>query len=83
MAQNERPLDGKRIGIVGKGGAGKSTVTVLIAGVLRRRGYGVCILDADSTNVGLHQALGLSSPPASLTKSPMNITPGTRKGSRS
>jgi len=51
---------------VGKGGSGKSTTTVLIARVLRERGYDVCILDADSTNVGLHQALGLDSPPASL-----------------
>jgi len=51
---------------VGKGGSGKSTTTVLIARVLRERGYDVCILDADSTNVGLHQALGLDNPPESL-----------------
>lgn len=51
---------------MGKGGSGKSTTTVLIARVLRERGYDVCILDADSTNVGLHQALGLDNPPESL-----------------
>jgi len=51
---------------VGKGGSGKSTATVLLARALRKRGYDVCILDADSTNVGLHQALGLESPPESL-----------------
>ena len=59
-------LAGKRIGIVGKGGSGKSTTTVLMSRVLRDRGYMVFVLDADSTNVGLHQALGLEHAPASL-----------------
>ncbi|MEJ2013619.1 MAG: P-loop NTPase [Anaerolineales bacterium] len=62
----ERPLEGMRIGVVGKGGAGKSNLTVLVASALRRRSYEVCILDADSTNVGLHQALGLNEMPGSL-----------------
>lgn len=60
------PLNGKRLGILGKGGCGKSTVIVLLARALRRRGYEVCILDADSTNVGLHRALGLERSPAPL-----------------
>jgi CO dehydrogenase maturation factor len=60
------PLAGKRIGILGKGGAGKSTVTVLLARELARRGYKVCLLDADSTNVGLHRALGSEEAPAPL-----------------
>jgi CO dehydrogenase maturation factor len=60
------PLDGKRIGILGKGGCGKSTIVVLLARALRRRGYEVCILDADSTNVGLHRALGIEQSPAPL-----------------
>ena len=61
MAENDRTLAGKRIGVFGKGGAGKSTVTVLLARALRERGYAVCVLDADSTNIGLSQALGLMS----------------------
>lgn len=66
MTANGRPLGGLRIGVTGKGGAGKSTVTVLLAKALRARGYAVCVLDADSTNVGIHQALGLTDPPAPL-----------------
>ena len=63
---NNKVLVGRRIGVVGKGGSGKSTTTVLVARGLRGRGYDVCILDADSTNVGLHQALGFDNPPGSL-----------------
>ncbi len=66
MSDRQKPLDGMRYGIVGKGGAGKSTITLLIAKALRRRDYDVCILDADSTNVGFDKILGLPTPPASL-----------------
>jgi CO dehydrogenase nickel-insertion accessory protein CooC1 len=66
MPEHGQPLDGKRIGIVGKGGAGKSTVAVLLATALRKYGYEVCLLDADSTNIGLHQVLGFESQPASM-----------------
>lgn len=59
-------LSGKRIGIFGKGGSGKSTVVVLLAKVLQDYGYDVFILDADSTNLGLPQALGIEQPPAPL-----------------
>jgi len=55
-----------KIGILGRGGCGKSTLTVLLAGALRRRGYEVVILDADSTNVGLPAALGLERSPRPL-----------------
>jgi cellulose biosynthesis protein BcsQ len=37
------PLKGKRIGVLGKGGAGKSTVTVPLAQALHTRGYSVCV----------------------------------------
>jgi len=66
MYDDTRSLAGARIGVVGKGGSGKSTVTVLVASALRRHGYEVCVLDADSTNVGLHRALGIDVPPAPL-----------------
>lgn len=59
----DHPLDGVRIGVFGKGGSGKSTVTVLLARALADSGYRVVVLDADSTNIGLAQALGAERPP--------------------
>lgn len=60
------PLSGIRLGLFGKGGAGKSTVTVLLARSLTRRGYHPVVLDADSTNVGLSRALGAGDGPSPL-----------------
>ncbi|MFO7943527.1 MAG: P-loop NTPase [Anaerolineales bacterium] len=59
-------LSGKRIGVFGKGGSGKSTLTALLARKLSQEGYRVCVLDADSTNVGLADALGMEYPPRTL-----------------
>lgn len=61
-----RSLAGTRLGIFGKGGAGKSTLTVMLAEALRRSGYPVLVLDADSTNVGLARALGIDRAPSPL-----------------
>ena len=66
MIEKTHTLAGMKIGLFGKGGAGKSTVIAFLAKELVEHGYEVYILDADSTNVGLHQALGLDHPPAPL-----------------
>ena len=64
--EKDNVLGGERIGIFGKGGCGKTTVAVLLAKGLRDIGYDVCVLDADSTNVGLPQAFGISNSPVPL-----------------
>ncbi len=66
MTEEKKVLNGKRIGVFGKGGSGKSSAVVLLARALSDRGYKVCVLDADSTNVGLHHALGLEEAPTPL-----------------
>ncbi len=62
----KKVLTGKRIGFFGKGGSGKSTTVVLLAQALNHCDYRVCVLDADSTNVGLHHALGFDRAPVPL-----------------
>lgn len=48
-----------RLGVAGKGGAGKTTTAATLARVLARRGYRVSALD-DDPNPNLATALGLS-----------------------
>jgi CO dehydrogenase nickel-insertion accessory protein CooC1 len=48
--------------ICGKGGSGKSTISVLIARALNDRGYKVLLVDGDESNVGLHRLMGISQP---------------------
>lgn len=62
----KKKLTGTRIGVLGKGGAGKSTFVAILAQTLQQQGYDVCVIDADSTNYGLPQALGMDSPHSSL-----------------
>jgi CO dehydrogenase maturation factor len=64
--ESRNSLLGRRIGIFGKGGSGKSTLAVLLSRAFWEKGYAICVLDADSTNIGLHQAFGLSASPAPL-----------------
>ena len=66
MTTKNQNLVGKRIGVFGKGGAGKSTFVVLLATAMQKLGYEVSVLDADSTNMGLPQAMGIKSPPRTL-----------------
>lgn len=66
MNTGNKPLAGQRIGLFGRGGSGKSTCTVLLAKALAKAGYAVGVVDADSTNEGLAQALGADKTPDSL-----------------
>lgn len=66
VSVESKPLNGKRIGLFGKGGAGKSTVTVMLAGAMRQRGYHVNVLDADSTNIGLFHMFEIDHSPKSM-----------------
>lgn len=62
--QKEKPLEGTHIQKIiavmsGKGGVGKSSVTSLMAIVLRNKGYKVGILDADITGPSIPKVFGI------------------------
>jgi CO dehydrogenase maturation factor len=47
-----------KIMICGKGGCGKSTITVLLARAFLERGHRVLVVDADESNLGMGRLLG-------------------------
>ena len=48
-----------KICVTGKGGSGKSVITVLVAKWLVAKGYDVLVMDADESNPGLGHMLGI------------------------
>ena len=56
----------KKICITGKGGSGKSMLSVLLARSLAAKGYSPLIVDADESNLGLQHMLGIDTPPKPL-----------------
>jgi CO dehydrogenase maturation factor len=59
-AVSEAGGDGMKLGIVGKGGVGKTTVSALLAAAYSRQGRRVIAVDTDSNpNLGLSLGLGL------------------------
>ncbi len=51
-----------KIIVCGKGGCGKSTLSVLLARNFKNRGYKVLLVDADESNFGLHRMAGIPLP---------------------
>lgn len=58
--------DIKKIAVCGKGGAGKSTVTALLAKSLARAGYDSLVIDTDDSNEGTAAKLGIDRLPLPL-----------------
>jgi CO dehydrogenase maturation factor len=55
-----------KIAVSGKGGSGKSTLSVLMARSFIKLGYRVLLVDADESNVGLENLAGVDPPPLHL-----------------
>ena len=64
-AQAPRNTPLRKIAVAGKGGVGKSTVTVLVANALKQR-YTVLVLDTDESNPGLLKLFGFEKEPRPL-----------------
>lgn len=48
----------QKIAICGKGGVGKSFMVYAITKALQKKGFSVCVVDTDESNVGLHRLFG-------------------------
>jgi CO dehydrogenase maturation factor len=55
-----------KISVCGKGGSGKSTIVSLLARQSAARGIKTLVVDADESNAGLFDLLGLAEPPKPL-----------------
>jgi CO dehydrogenase maturation factor len=51
-----------KIEVSGKGGSGKSTVSVLLAKSMKKLGYRVLLVDGDESNIGLENLTGVACP---------------------
>lgn len=58
----------QKIAVCGKGGAGKSSVTAMLAFALVRYGFTPLVIDTDDSNAGLHRKLGIAEPPVPLIR---------------
>jgi len=56
----------KKIAVCGKGGAGKSTIVVLLANVLLEEGFSIAVMDTDESNPGLSRLCGFDREPEPL-----------------
>jgi CO dehydrogenase maturation factor len=78
-AQAERKNRSQKMAVCGKGGTGKSTLTALLAEVLRREGYTLLVVDSDESNLGLPRLLGLDTPSTPLVSLLERFSMGNRK----
>jgi CO dehydrogenase maturation factor len=78
-AHGENKNGRRKIAVCGKGGTGKSTLTALLAGALRREGYTVLVIDSDESNPGLPRLLGLDTLAAPLISLLERFSLGDRK----
>jgi CO dehydrogenase maturation factor len=53
----------KKVSIAGKGGTGKSVITILLSESLSEKGYSVLVIDSDESNTGLYRMLGFDTAP--------------------
>ena len=78
-AHAARKKRSQKMAVCGKGGTGKSTLTALLADVLRREGYTVLVIDSDESNLGLPRFLGLETPSTPLISLLERFSMGDRK----